>query len=73
MRSTWPGNIAELPTVLDDLVRAFPGRTRRQANMPTDQRAPCRTATLSESAERRGIITTLQPGGGRTPDRTHHP
>lgn len=66
MRWRWPGNVAELRALLEDLVHTASGRPVSQADLPPrlQQAAPNRTVTLMESAERQAIVSALQSCSG---------
>lgn len=66
LRWSWPGNITELRSVVQEVLARDPGRPVSQADLPArlQQARPRRTATLMESAERQAIVTALQTCGG---------
>ncbi|SFD64481.1 GAF domain-containing protein [Klenkia taihuensis] len=66
LRWSWPGNVAELRSLVDDLVRRSPGRPISQADLPPrlQQATPARSVSLMESAERQAIVSALQSCGG---------
>lgn len=66
LRWSWPGNVEELRTLLQDLCDGQPARYVRQADLPARlQRAPLRrTNSLMESAEREAIVSALHQAAG---------
>ncbi|MER7434811.1 sigma-54-dependent Fis family transcriptional regulator [Pseudonocardia alni] len=65
MRWTWPGNLAELRRIVEQLARRHAGCSISVADLPTRmQQAPLRGQGMIETAEREAIVTALRRAGG---------
>jgi transcriptional regulator of acetoin/glycerol metabolism len=66
LRWDWPGNVAELRSLLEDLAREFPGRSVSPYHLPERMwdAANRRTLTRIESAERTEIVAALRQADG---------
>jgi transcriptional regulator of acetoin/glycerol metabolism len=66
LRWEWPGNLAELRSLLEDLAREFPGQSVSPYHLPERMwdAANRRTMTRIESAERAEIVAALRQSNG---------